>query len=163
MHSPWDRRIGFPDPSLEPLRAIPFPSGPPRAPPKLTLEPPGCPRTPPRAPKGSQGPLKSAKLTIKKRWKYVYLALQDHEKLIFFIFWRFPGAPGTRLGQRPDHPDPPHGAQKRSRALPETSLGGPWAPSGAPERFFKICIEKGASQTPPMPPQGPLFADFSTN
>ena len=48
--------------------------------------PQGAPRTPRRAPKDSQGPPKSARSTIKKRWKYVYLALQDHEQLVFFIF-----------------------------------------------------------------------------
>ena len=156
-HSPWDRRIGFPDPSLEPLRAVPFPSGPPRAPPKLTLEPPG----PPRAPKDSQGPLKSARSTIKKRWKYVYLALQDHEKLVFFIFWRFPGAPGTRLGQRPDHPDPPwrpKALQSPPRDLPGRALG----PLECPRAIFQNLHRKRSQLDPPnAPPKDPFLVNYS--
>ena len=41
------------------------------------------PRTPLRAPKDPQGPPKSAKSTIKKRRKYVYLALKNHENSFF--------------------------------------------------------------------------------
>ena len=52
MHSPWDRQSRFPDPSLEPPSAVPFPSGPPRALPKPTLEPPGPPQDPPGSPQG---------------------------------------------------------------------------------------------------------------
>ena len=52
VHSLWDRQSWFPDPSLEPPNAVPFPSGPPRALPKSTLE---LPETPQDAPWSSQG------------------------------------------------------------------------------------------------------------
>ena len=86
MHPPWGRRSGFPDPPLEPPSAMPFRSGPPRAVPKPTLELPGSPQDGIEGPQALQGPLKFAMSTIKKRWKYVHLALQDYEKLVFQIF-----------------------------------------------------------------------------
>ena len=87
----------------------------------------GAPRTPLGAPKDTQGPVKSTTSTIKKRWKYVYLGLKHHQKTIFYDFWSFSGGPRTHPGPHPHRPDPPHGAQKRPRAIPGTSLGEPWA------------------------------------
>ena len=75
----------------------PCPRDPPEPPQSSLWSPQGAPRTPPRAPKDSQGPPKSAKLTITKPRKYVYLALQDHKKLVFFNFRASPGALGDAL------------------------------------------------------------------
>ena len=128
MHFALYRQTAFPDPSLEPPNEVPCSSGPPRALQKPTLELPGPPRTLPRAPKDPRGPPKSSKSTIKKPRKYVYLALNNHKKLIFFNFSTSPVPPGTHLGLHPCHPDPPQGAQKHPRALLGTSLGAPRAP-----------------------------------
>ena len=95
----------------------------------------GPPRTPLGAPKGAKGPLKCVRTTIKKRGKYVYLAFKNQPKTVFYDFRSFSGGPRTHPGPHPHRPDPPHGAQKRSQALPRTSLGETWALQSTPVNF----------------------------
>ena len=115
MHSPWDRRSGFPDPSLEPPNAVTFFLGPTEPSQSQLWSPQGSPRTPLRAPEDAQGPLKSAMSTIKKRWKYVYLAHRDQTKLVFSIFGPLLGLLGPTLVRThtiPTLPRPPEGPPK---------------------------------------------------
>ena len=105
----------------------PFPRDPPEPSQSELWSSQGPPRTPLGAPKGAKGPLKSVRTTIKKRWKYVYLAFKNQPKTVFYDFRSFSGGPRTHPGPHPHRPDPPHGAQKRPRAIPGTSLGESWA------------------------------------
>ena len=105
----------------------PFPRDPPEPSQSQLWSSQRPPRTLLGAPKDVQGRVKSATSTIKKRWKYVYLALKNQPKTDFCDFRSFSGGPRTHPGPHPHRPDPPHGAQKRPRAIPGTSLGEPWA------------------------------------
>ena len=109
----------------------PFPRDPPEPSQSQLWSPQGPPRTPLRAPKDAQGPLKSAMSTIKKRCKYVYLALKDHKKHVFSIFGpllRLLGPTLVRTHTIPTHP-------MVLKSAPEPSQGPPWeslGPSRAP-------------------------------
>ena len=135
MHSAWDRENRFPDPSLEPPNAVPCFSGPPWTLPKPTRELPGPPQN---APETTQGPSRTSNIVKVDHQKPSQIWLfgpQVLQKIRFFQFHTFPGAPGAHLGSHPDLPDPPHGAQKRSQALPRTSLGETWALQSTPVNF----------------------------
>ena len=120
-------KVGSQTPPWSLQTRCPFPRDPPEPSQSQLWSSQGAPRTPLGAPKGAKGPLKSVRTTIKKRWKYVYLAFKNQPKTVFYDFRSFSGGPRTHPGPHPHRPDPPHGAQKRPRAIPGTSLGEPWA------------------------------------
>ena len=158
IHIPWDRRSGFPDLPLEPPSAMPFRSGPPRAVPKRTLELPGSPQDGPETAQALQGPLKFAKSTIKKRWKYVHLALQEHFFSFFFIFWRFLGPLGHALVSDLTIQTPlmaPKSAPEPSQRSPWEGLGPPQAPQSDFSKFASKKEPARAPKCPPRVPQGP--------
>ena len=135
MHFALDRQTAFPDPSLEPPNAVPCFSGPPQALQKPTLELPGPPQDTPESP---QGPLRTSqifKVDHQKPSQICVFGPQEQQENTFFNFWASPVPPGTHLGLRPCHPDPPQGAQKHPRALLGTSLGPPWTPLEHPCEF----------------------------
>ena len=120
-------KVGSQTPPWSLQTRCPFPRDPPEPSQSQLWSSQRPPRTLLGAPKDVQGRVKSATSTIKKRWKYVYLGLKHHQKTVFCDFRSSSGGPGTLLGPHPHCPDPPHGAQKRSQAIPGTSLGEPWA------------------------------------
>ena len=120
-------KVGSQTPHLSLQTRCPFPRDPPEPSQSQLWSSQRPPRTPLGAPKDTQGPVKSTTSTFKKRWKYVYLGLKHHQKTAFYDFWSFSGSPMTHPAPHPHRPDLPHGAQKRPRAIPGTSLGEPWA------------------------------------
>ena len=115
--------------------------------------PQGAPRTPPRAPKDSQGPLKSARLTITKPRKYVYLALKDHKNSFFSIFGPLLGPLGDALVRDLTIQTPPW-RPKALQGPPRDLRGRALGPLGRPRAFFQN-LHKKRSQ--PEPPNAPLL------
>ena len=130
MHPPWGRRSGFPDPPLEPPSAMPFRLGLPRAVPKSTLELPGSPQDGPEGPQALQGPLKFARSTIKKRWKYVYLV---HAHSLWDRKSWFPGPPWNLQVRFPSARTPPRAVPKPTLELPGSPQDGPEGPQAHPK------------------------------
>ena len=121
-------KLGSQTPPLSLQTRCTFPRDPPEPSQSQLLSTQGPPRTPLGAPKGAKGPLKSVRTTIKKRRKYMYLASRICQKRFFMIFGAFLEALGRTLVRTHTAPTLPiHGAQKRPRAIPGTSLGEPWA------------------------------------